>query len=308
MSRIDESRRPVVVGEVLFDVFPDGRRVLGGAPFNVAWNLQAFGQRPLLVTRIGADENGEAVIAAMTEWGMETSAVQRDGSRPTGQVRVSDSAGEPAFEIVPDQAYDFLDAGDALASVSRVAASTLYHGSLILRSDHASDALKTAREHNEAPVFVDVNLRDPWWRRAEVLEIAGRATWVKLNEAELASLSNRPLEEVANAPEAAAEGFRARLGVSMVIVTRGPAGALLADDHGVVSGRPPETAGVVDTVGAGDAFSSVMILGLTSGWPGEVILERALAFASTICTIRGATTRDRGFYSEWNGLWEGGER
>ena len=56
--------QPVVFGEVLFDIFPDGSRVLGGAPFNVAWHLQAFGCAPLFVSRIGEDENGEQVRAA----------------------------------------------------------------------------------------------------------------------------------------------------------------------------------------------------------------------------------------------------
>lgn len=306
MSGINETPRPVVIGEVLFDVFLDGRRVLGGAPFNVAWNLQALGLRPLLVARIGDDDDGDAVMAAMAGWGMETSGVQRDESRPTGHVQVSDAGGEPAFEIVPDQAYDVLDAEIALDTISRVNASLLYHGSLVLRSDRSSHALRAVKSRTRAPVFVDVNLRDPWWQGAEVLDIVRGSTWAKLNEAELAGLSGRPLEEVATAPEAAAERFRIRLGVSMVIVTRGPAGAFLADDHGTVSGRPPEAVGVIDTVGAGDAFSSVMILGLTSGWPVELILERAHGFASAICSIRGATTANREFYRRWNELW--GER
>jgi fructokinase len=305
MSRIDETRRPVVVGEVLFDVFPDGRRVLGGAPFNVAWNLQAFGQRPLLVTRVAADEDGEAVIAAMTEWGMETSGVQRDGSRPTGQVRVGEAAGEPTFEIVPDQAYDVLDTESALNTISQLNVSLLYHGSLVLRSDRSARALRAVRSRVVAPVFVDVNLRDPWWQRAAVLEIVRGSTWIKLNQAELANLSGRPLEEVATAPKAASERFRTRCGASMVIVTRGPEGAVLVDDHGVVSKRAPESVEIIDTVGAGDAFSSIVILGLASGWSGERILDRALSFASAICSIRGATTRDRDFYSGWRGGWEG---
>jgi fructokinase len=77
------------------------------------------------------------------------------------------------------------------------------------------------------------------------------------------------------------------------------------DDHGAVTSRAPESAEVIDTVGAGDAFSSIVILGLTSGWKVERILDRALSFASAICSIRGATTGDRDFYSGWRGFWEG---
>ena len=52
---IEAAERPLIVGEVLFDVFPDGSRVLGGAPFNVAWNLCALGADPLLISRVGTD-------------------------------------------------------------------------------------------------------------------------------------------------------------------------------------------------------------------------------------------------------------
>ena len=62
--------RPVVIGEVLFDCFPDGSTVLGGAPFNVAWHLQAFGLRPLVVTRVGDDALGERVLTTMESWRM----------------------------------------------------------------------------------------------------------------------------------------------------------------------------------------------------------------------------------------------
>ena len=76
--------RPILIGEVLFDCFPDGSRVLGGAPFNVAWHLQAFGLDPLLISRVGADQAGDEVLAAMESWGMDRTGVQRDEELPTG--------------------------------------------------------------------------------------------------------------------------------------------------------------------------------------------------------------------------------
>jgi fructokinase len=52
----------------------------------------------------------------------------------------------------------------------------------------------------------------------------------------------------------------------------------------------------VDTVGAGDAFSAVTIMGLMHGWGWERILDRAAGFAAKVCTLRGATSQDKGFY------------
>ena len=84
-----EAKRPVIFGEVLFDRFPDGSAVLGGAPFNVAWNLQAFGQAPLLISRVGQDALGEQIRETMTDWSMDTSCLQSDMSHPTGIVDIS---------------------------------------------------------------------------------------------------------------------------------------------------------------------------------------------------------------------------
>ena len=77
---------PLVFGEVLFDHFPDGSRVLGGAPFNVAWHLQGFGLDPLVVTAVGADRTGREAVETMAAWGMSTEGVQVDRTHPTGRV------------------------------------------------------------------------------------------------------------------------------------------------------------------------------------------------------------------------------
>ncbi|OQX46150.1 MAG: carbohydrate kinase, partial [Candidatus Sedimenticola endophacoides] len=100
--------RPLIFGEVLFDDFPDGSRVLGGAPFNVAWNLQALGARPLLISRVGNDALGRSIREQMQHWGMDLSAMQLDSAHPTGTVEVRIDDGEPSYEIVAPCAYDFI--------------------------------------------------------------------------------------------------------------------------------------------------------------------------------------------------------
>ena len=119
--------RPLSVGEVLFDVMPDGTRVLGGAPFNVAWHLHAFGLRPLMITRVGTDDSGDEVLAAMKSLGMDTSGVQRDGAHPTGRVQVELSEGEPTYHILADQAYDHIDRHQAMQASTGETFCLLYH-------------------------------------------------------------------------------------------------------------------------------------------------------------------------------------
>ena len=285
--------RPLIVGEVLFDVMPDGTRVLGGAPFNVAWHLEAFGLRPLMITRVGCDDSGDEVLAAMETWGMDTSGVQRDNEYPTGRVQVDLENGEPTFHILPDQAYDHIDGDRAARSASGEAFFVLYHGSLISRGKVSSASLDEVINVSGSPVFVDVNLRDPWWNRQDVLALVNGATWVKLNQAELALLAGA-------SGISAAEAFRADHGLEAVIVTRGSRGAVTVDNGGLFEAPAPADVQIVDTVGAGDAFSAVFILGLARGWSTELALGRAVDFAAAVCTVAGATVRDREFYSRFS--------
>ena len=129
---------PCFFGEILFDVFPDGHEVLGGAPFNVAWHLQGFGLAPLLISRVGADVAGERIRAAMAAWGMRLDGLQTDPEHPTGRVTVSLRDGEPSFEIVTDSAWDFI-AADELPDLTP---ALVYHGSLALRHPVSAAALE----------------------------------------------------------------------------------------------------------------------------------------------------------------------
>jgi fructokinase len=292
------SGRPVILGEVLFDYFlADENRVLGGAPFNVAWNLQAMGLSPHLVSRVGKDDLGDRILAAMADWEMDRTGIQVDGSFPTGEVRVSVTDGEPTFEITADRAYDFI-AADELCPPEQT--GFLYHGSLALRSQDPLEAVEHLRREAGCPVLMDVNLRAPWWNRDQVVEWMDQASWVKLNEHELAALvpAEKELDQQA-------DRLLDMCGMDGLIVTRGGDGAWARGRQGwTLEPEPVQAAKVVDTVGAGDAFSSVIICGLMRNWAWSLILERAQSFAAAVVGLQGATTRDRSFYESIISDWE----
>jgi len=299
------SGRPVIVGEVLFDVFEDQKRVLGGAPFNVAWHLQAFGLDPLVVTRIGDDVLGAEIVSAMDRWGMDRSAVQVDPSAATGRVEVDLGDEGPDFDIVPDQAYDRIDSTAAVAAVRSVPSALLYHGTLLARSAAGREVLRELVATVAAPVFIDVNLRDPWWDATTVLSLLDRAQWAKLNDDELGRLVGPPDDpSIADDIEAAAERFARRHDLDELVMTCGAQGVMVFTDGRLIAGRPPESIEVVDTVGAGDAFSAVWIAGALGGWPTGVTVARALSFAAMVCGLRGATADDRRLYDETLAAWE----
>lgn len=288
---------PIIFGEVLFDCFPDGRQVLGGAPFNVAWHCQAFGLEPLFVSRVGNDELGKKIKTAMQEWGMKTRGLQIDHAHPTGKVEVTITDGEPSYEIVPDSAWDFIDR-EQLPDIEQ--AMLLYHGSLILRNDVSRSALEWFKSRKDFPVFVDINLREPWWELSTVKAIITTCNWLKLNEDELDLITR-----AANNLEDAMSNLQSENALDLLVVTQGERGAVaLTPDSSLKSVAPVKNTQVIDTVGAGDAFSSIILVGHYYEWPLSVILERAQAFASAIVGIRGATISDISFYQPFMEEWQ----
>ena len=288
---------PVLFGEVLYDRFPDGSQVLGGAPLNVALHLQAFGLAPLLLSAVGADPLGEQILGRCEAAGLDDRGIGIDPHHPTGTVDVVLDDGEPTFSIRPDVAWDFI-ASDRVTLPATP--GMLYHGSLALRRNSARAAFERLRKRLTAPVFLDVNLRTPWWSRDEVQELVTNAHWIKLNHDELAALTD-------TTDEAQAARQLLDLGTAeLVVVTRGDAGAAAYPAIGDVRAVTPQDAGieVIDTVGAGDAFASVLICGLLYGWPLEVTMDRAQAFASRIVGCRGAVPIDPAFHTATLAAWQ----
>jgi len=289
--------RPVVFGEVLFDIFPDGREVLGGAPFNVARHLHGFGLDPLFISRVGNDPRGEQVREAMARWGMDLSGLQSDPHYPTGRVVITMDGTSHSFEILPQQAYDYIDADLAFPLLQQQPSSLLYFGSLIERETTSRTALQQLRK---LPVqqFSDVNLRAPWWHRDQVLKHLHGVNWVKLNDEEIAAIG------YAGDLEEAAQRMRNEFDIDLLIVTRGASGAMFVTDNHTLHGKAVPIQHLVDTVGAGDAFSSVVLLGLQHGWPLEKILQRSLEFAAHICEVRGAVLPDNSYYEACLAKWD----
>ncbi len=293
--------RPIVFGELLFDEFDDGIDVLGGAPFNVAWHLQGFGLQPLLISRVGADELGRQVLDTLRHRDMDARGIQIDAEHPTGRVQVRTQNGQPSFTILPDQSYDFIDETDTRRALRGVAAALFYHGSLAARGASAV-ALMALRNRLDVPVFVDINLREPWWRHESVMNMLQGARWLKLNDGELSTLLKRPLATVDDLVKGADE-LRDHCGCEWLMLTLGAQGAMLLSDDKQYSAAATVPVEIVDTVGAGDAFSSVMILGIILNWDMPICLQRAVDFAAAVCAQRGATSREHALYTSHLERW-----
>jgi len=289
---MNNQTRLYIFGEVLFDCFPTGEEILGGAPFNVAWHLQALGDQPSLISRVGKDLYGNKILNAMENWGMDTTLVQIDDKNPTGQVQVTIENDEPDYNIVANSAYDFIS--DDLLS-RNIADTILYHGTLCLRNPVSRSAYNKIIQNQSLKIFLDVNLRAPWWNKDEVVSWLKNAHWVKMNQDELKLLIGTAKDTRSQMAE-----LQMTYGLEQVIVTRGEKGTLIRTTNGELHSLVPDKVEqLVDTVGAGDAFSAVYIHGLRAGWPIDLNLRHAQQFASKVIGLRGATTTDLKFYKEF---------
>jgi fructokinase len=291
-------------GEVLADVFPD-RTVLGGAPFNVSRHLRAFGLNPVLITRTGNDALRDELLSAMSRYGMETLGVQCDPVYPTGRVRVHTGNGDHRFEILPEQAYDFIHAAVARMVSLSIRPALVYFGTLAQRHIVSRHALKVLLRSADAPRFLDVNLRAPWYEAQTLRRSLQRADFVKLNVDEMAVLAET-LALAGNTLPDRARSLMQAFGLELVLITCGAGGAWLVDRDGAeirVAAQGRDIA-LVDSVGAGDGFSAVFILGMLRAWPMALTLERADAFAAALCEIRGAVPDHREFYEPFMREWD----
>lgn len=284
-----QNKNLVIFGEALFDCFPDGASVLGGAPFNVAWHLQAFGDAPQFISRVGQDDLGEQILHSMRAWGMQTDKVQQDTNHATGQVNITIENDEPHYDIAIDAAYDFIDYA---AIIDKPQTGLFYHGTLAARQAVSARALEQLTQSPELQIFIDVNLRDPWWNKADVFKWIERASWVKLNQDELETLGFKSADLHQDMTR-----MHSHFHLQHLIVTCGEKGAIVRDEQGEFHQIEPQFSNtIVDTVGAGDAFSAMYIHGLLADWTVDDTLEKAQSFASKVVGVRGAISEDPDFY------------
>ncbi|HSV57588.1 MAG TPA: PfkB family carbohydrate kinase [Variovorax sp.] len=310
------SRAPsaLVFGEALIDLFEQGP-VVGGAPFNVARHLQGLGLAACFVSRIGVDEGGTLIAGELARRGMSTAALQTDPIYPTGLVRVHQEApGEHSFEIVADAAWDHIEAAALpLAHSEVVQAGWLYYGSLALRSPASHMAWQRLCIAHEGQRYMDLNWREGNVPRSKVLHALGAADVAKVNSDELAmlmrwhGLQSRAEAMVLHVGETCTSigDLLEPLSVARLIVTYGHGGYAAYDRRGQCIASGPGRTGValVDTVGAGDAFSSVVLAGFILGWKLPLALERANEFAAAVCEVRGAMPHGTQFHHHWRHHW-----
>lgn len=282
-------QRIVGLGEILWDVFPDGPR-FGGAPANAACStaeLAGEAARVAMVSGVGLDSLGSEALTALQSHRVDVGAVQRN-RWSTGRVDVEvDAAGLASYRFAEDSAWDHLTWNDELAELAAQVSAVCF-GTLGQRRPASRAVLRqfVAAVPAAALRVLDVNLRPPYDDDQVILESLELCNVLKLNDDELPRVAR-----LCGCQGDAAEVVRKladRFQLKAVALTRSSQGAMLLVD-GQFSDREGQAVAVADTVGAGDAYTAAMMLGLLAGHDADGINAWAIQVASHACSVAGGT-------------------
>ncbi|MBW8190597.1 carbohydrate kinase [Neiella marina] len=287
IPRLSENPKPTIscFGEVLWDVFPDERRV-GGAPLNVCLRLNALGLPAKIISSVGRDALGAELLDFIKGRGVATDLVLQHPTKATSEVRVTlDSKGSASYQIVEDTAWDNVAPSDALlAAVS--SADAFVFGSLVGRADCSYNTLQQMLKVANFKIF-DVNLRAPHYTIEKLISLMEQADFIKLNDEELLEIAahlGSPFHGLDQHLEFVAE----RTNTRFLCVTQGAHGAILKldDQYAYHAGYHVK---VADTVGAGDNFLGALIYQLCTHDKPQQMLNFACAVGSMVAQRAGAT-------------------
>ncbi|MCA9175592.1 MAG: hypothetical protein KDB14_14000 [Planctomycetales bacterium] len=284
-------QHPTVVGlgEILWDVFPDGAR-FGGAPANFIGNVAGVADESWecqMVGVVGDDDFGRQSLERLRELGVGAEYVVID-SHPTGQVNVDvDERGVASYRFADDAAWDHFAFHEEWRPLAARIDAVCF-GSLGQRSSESHAGVLEFLDAIPAQALrvFDINLRAPHYTSEVIDASLSRANALKLNEEELPVLQE--LYALEGDLHDQLHQLLLSFGLRWVALTRGANGSLVlsADEFSVLRGEPVE---VVDTVGAGDAFTAALVCSLLSGESLSSAHRAAAALAAKICGQAGAT-------------------
>lgn len=276
------------LGEILWDMLPEGKK-MGGAPANFAYQAKAIGKdrvESFVVSCVGNDDLGLEISATLDELKIDQSYLGVDSEYPTGTVTVElDEKGSPTYTIDRNVAWDYMPSISVELAKS---SDAVCFGTLAQRSPVSKKSILRflADVPETALKIFDINLRQVYYSVDLIRESLKVANVLKINDDEIVVVGN--LLGIDARAECILKQIVERYDLKLGILTKGGKGSTLisADKISSFSGFDIS---VQDSVGAGDAFTAAIALGLLCGFDLDHLNECANKLASFVCTAAGAT-------------------
>lgn len=276
--------KAVAFGEVLYDIFGTEKKI-GGAPLNVALRMKALGAETNMISCVGNDEDGDAIINEIKNLGLQTETILKSNDFPTGLVHVIlDESKSATYEILYPSAWDKIVLNEESRELV-VNSDVLIYGSLVCRDEVSRKALEELLNTHTYKVF-DVNLRKPHYSYELLLELMQFANFIKFNDEELTEIS-AALDSPYTSLEENMNFICSLTNATAICVTRGKDGALLLWDKHLYENKG-YTVKVEDTVGAGDSFLGALVTSLLTDKEPQEALNFACATGALVAGSAGA--------------------
>lgn len=275
----------VGLGEALWDVFPDGKRI-GGAPANFAYHVSQFGLKSIVVSAVGRDSLGDEIISIFKSKALNYIAPQIDF--PTGTVQVTlDAAGVPDYHITENVAWDNIPLSAELTSLAKNTCAVCF-GSLAQRSDCSRSTINSFLDllPDNAIIVFDINLRQNYYTKEIIETSLKKCNILKINEDEL-GIVVKMFRLSANDYESQCAELIRKYQLDTVILTCGENGSYVFTEN-FESFIPTPKVKVADTVGAGDSFTATFVSSLLQGKDLRTAHKIAVNVSAYVCTQTGA--------------------
>lgn len=284
------------IGEILFDIYPDHKK-LGGAPLNFIYHIKKLTDNGNIISRVGKDVLGNKVTNELKLANIPLDYIQQDNLHATGKANVIiNEEGEPEFNIDSDSAYDYIELIDENENLISSETDCLYFGTLAQRSEVSRNTIQSLFNRG-VKYFADLNLRDNFYDEDILTSTLQAADFIKVNYQEMHILNDLLLQSDYNTEKVAYE-LMEKFQINMIAVTRGKDGSSIFEngkrfDYSSVDVK------VIDTTGAGDAFSAILCIGYLQGQENTFINKLANEFANEICKFEGALPKNDRIYEEF---------
>ena len=271
--------KALVFGEVLWDVFPDGKK-LGGAPMNFSAHLARFGSKAYLLTAVGRDKLGDMVLENLERLSIEKEFVVVNDEKHTGICNVTlDEHREPSYDLVYDVAYDNITVTkEDIDRINFLNFDVLYFGSLAQRNSVSAKSLsKIVNSCNFKEIFCDINIRQNYYSKELIEKCFKKSTIIKVNRDECLILKKVGIvtSKCCELSEIC-EFLCKRFALKVVIVTLDCDGAAVYSyDERKLYKYNCQLANVISSVGAGDSFSACFLYNYMNGMGIKSCIERA---------------------------------
>ncbi len=277
------------IGEILWDVFPEGKK-LGGAPANFVYFTKNLGQDGLIASRIGCDLLGKEILDSLNKLNLSGDFIQIDSNYPTGTVEVKvDAGGKPDYIIKEYASWDFLELNDKWKELARNT-DVICFGTLAQRLPQSRKTitrfLKLSR--SGAVKVLDMNLRQNFYSPEVILRSLELATILKLSEEELELIRKITGESDKKSDIIFCREIMDKYDIELVCITKGRRGSLLIDKKNYYE-HPGYKVKVIDTVGAGDAFTAAIVVKYLDGASLKEMSDTANRLGSWVCSQKGPT-------------------